>query len=183
MKNYANDTIRKDMTETEKRFEDIIIPFLQDHGCKGEWVSSEGMSHLDNDSRLKQMFDLYCGIDWFLINKKKVNGYAVRIQPGGKDWRSFTIRKSRRSGTETEIDKLISARESGSIMPKYHLQCYLDDDKVLAVYIVKTLDLLEYIEDGYAEEKYTYDGTGFYVCDVDGLKEQEYMVLEFRDKD
>lgn len=183
MINYANDEVRKDMTKTERQFGDIVVPFLQDHGCKGEWVSSEGMSHLDEDSRLKQMFDLYCGIDWFYINKhNQVFGYAVRIQPGGKDWRSFTIRKSRKSGTVTEIDKLIDARDSGSVMPKYHLQCYLDDDdNVLAVYVVKTLDLIEYIEDGYADERFTKDGTGFYVCKVDWLRDEGYKVVEVRD--
>lgn len=181
MINYANDEVKKDMKKTERLFEDIVIPFLEKHGCKGEWVSSEGMSHLDDDSRLKQMFDLYCGIDWFYVNKhNQVFGYAVRIQPG-KDWGSFTLRKSRRSGTVTEFDKLTKARDKGCIMPKYHLQCYLnDDDNVLAVYIVKTLDLLDYIEDGYADERCTSDGTGFYICKVNGLKDEGYKVMEVR---
>ena len=181
MVNFADEKVRFDMTTTARQFEDIVIPFMQNKSCNGEWISCEGLSHLEDNNKLKQMFDLYCGIDWFYINNKnRVYGYAVRIQPG-KDWGTFTIRKSRKSGTKTEFDKLTKARDKGAVMPKYHLQCYLDnDDNVLAIYRVKTSDLLDYIEDGYAEEKCTYDGTKFYVCKVDGLKDEGYKVMEVR---
>mgnify|MGYP001280738113 CR=1 FL=1 len=74
----------------------------------------------------------------------------MRIQSSGKDWKSFTIHKSRKSEAKTEFDKLIKAQAFWFFNAEISFVCYLDkDDYILAVYRVKTLDLLIFIGNGF----------------------------------
>jgi hypothetical protein len=45
------------------------------------------------------------------------------------------------------------------------------------VYVTETLNLLNYIEDGYADERTNYDGTEFFICDVDGLRTRDIRFM------
>lgn len=132
-----------------------------------------------------KMLDISCGVDYLLHSEKSalVLGIASRIQYD-KNYRTFTVRKERESGALTEYEKRKQAISIGAIYPYYTMQAYMNDNKVSGLAITKTADLIDFIKNGYAEEKHTsFDKIGqanFYVCEWDFMKYCGYKVLEYK---
>ena len=141
----------------------------------------------NDDNEICALLDMNCGIDYLLHRSSLVFGLASRVQYG-KNWRTFTIRQMRETAVKTEYEKRKSAIAVGGIVPKYDMQMYVDRDKeeILGLAIAKTADIIEFIERGYAEEKFTginqVGRAKFYVCDWDRMKDLGYKVLEYDDK-
>lgn len=93
-------------------------------------------------------FDKYAGIDWIAKTKNnQVMGIASRIQ-WDVDYRTFTIRYERWTGSKTEYDKRMEAIENEYTYPTYTLQAYFKDKsnpQMLSCGIVKTSDLYSFI--------------------------------------
>lgn len=117
-----------------------------------KYISIEGQA----SDALYQMFDMQCGIDVWCYNKFGARGLASRIQVSSKSWRSFTIRKSRKSGAITEYEKRKKAISENWLYPYYTMQAYINKSEVLLEFaICKTEELIKYIEEGNATIKET----------------------------
>lgn len=112
---------------------------------KGELISTE----LEG-GRLAEIFDTYAGIDAVHIWRGNVRGVAVRIQ-WGVNYKTFTIRYKRQSGSLTEYAKRLAAirGNDGALYPYLTIQAYADKRErgnLLSYAIVKTADLYDYID-------------------------------------
>ena len=135
-----------------------------------------------------RVLDMQCGIDYLLYSKcsGQVYGLASRVQYG-RNYRTFTVRKERESGAKTEYKKRIDASTYGGLSPQYTMQAYVKDGEINGLAVVKTEDLLNFIEKGFADEGRTganKDGQAtFYICDWDKLREAGYAVKEYSQPD
>ena len=50
------------------------------------------------------------------------------------------------------------------LIPYYTMQVYIDDNKIIGLGLIKTVELMQFIVNGHAEEK-----SSFYVCSWDDL--------------
>lgn len=136
------------------------------------------------DNAACKILDQSCGIDYLLTSPKSslILGIASRVQYG-KNYRTFTVRKSRESGVLTEYQKRQQAISLGAIYPKYTMQAYVQGEEIDGLAIVRTADLIEFINRGYAEEKSTLsDKVGqatFFVCKWDIMKFAGYEIKEW----
>lgn len=111
-----------------------------------------------------KLLDRLAGIDGLIVN---VNGtidfYSSRVQIG-KNYESFSLRRSRATGTKTEFVKLKQARRTGGAMPSITVQTFVDsDEKSATVGIAPTLDVLDYAEHNPDEFLGTANATFFVV--------------------
>lgn len=173
------ETVKKDMAESSKwalSAEPIVRGLLSDWHL----VPVEG-----KDDTVSRILDTACGIDYLLCSPTAPNVYGVasRVQYG-KNYRTFTVRKERDTGIETEYGKRTKSITNGSISPYYTMQAYVKDGQIIGLAIVKTNDLMEYIERGFADEAKTReDKTGqakFFVCGWDDMRKAGYSVKEYR---
>lgn len=74
----------------------------------------------------------------------------------------------------------------GGFYPAYTMQAYVLGDKVQGLALTKTIDLIDYIKKGYADERRTGDNkigqAEFYVCKWDKMKYCGYEVREYKNK-
>lgn len=115
---------------------------------------------------VNKILNIDCGIDYLLYSEvtRDAYGVAVRVQ-FGKNYRTFTVPKERESGTKT----------AGLIFPYYTMQVYIDGERLIGLGLVKTVDLMSFIDRGFASNK-----TGkFHVCHFDDLRLAGYTVKEF----
>ena len=135
-----------------------------------------------------RVLDMQCGIDYLLYSKYsgQVYGLASRVQYG-RNYRTFTVRKERESGAKTEYKKRIDASTYGGLSPQYTMQAYVKDGEINGLAVVKTEDLLNFIEKGLADEGRTganKDGQAtFYICGWDKLRDAGYAVKEYSQPD
>jgi hypothetical protein len=109
------------------------------------------------DKELRTLFDTSSGIDaWQVIDGAGMYGIASRVQPSGRDWSTFTVRKSRHSGAKTEWAKLREAISSsdGRVYPKWFVQAYTSKcgSRLISCAAVLTQQLVAYIEDHCCEQ-------------------------------
>lgn len=127
----------------------------------GEIKAVEG-----RDDEICMMLDQNCGTDYFQIYGEDsklpgvVWGVGSRFQSVRHGWRpfnTFTIRKSRESGTPTEYEKRKFAIEHNGVYPWLTMHGYYDEitKEILSLAIAKTKDIWECIGNGYAEERKT----------------------------
>lgn len=117
---------------------DDILPKL----LNGDIISLE-----TSTDRASKALDMYAGIDYIRKDSTGIQGIASRVQMGSTAWDTFTIRKSRDSGTKTEFTKRIEQINKGYLVPTFTLQAYYDDKKqqLLSIAVVKTEKLYEFI--------------------------------------
>ena len=106
-----------------------------------------------------------CGIDYLLCSKTAVHGVTICVQHGKND-RTFIVSKE-----SLEND-------DGSLAPYYAMQIYVDDGKLSGLGLVKTKDLTDFIDEGFAFEKEEGQAK-FYVCHWDDLRLAGYEVKEY----
>ena len=137
-----------------------------------------------HENKVCKILDMNCGLDYLLFSNKTslVYGLASRVQYN-KNYRTFTIRKDRKSGTRTEYEKRKIALAVDGITPLYTMQMYVEDGQILGLALTYTKDLIKFIDEGHAEIKRTLsDKIGqaeFYICKWDKMKNLGYTVLEY----
>lgn len=161
------DNFQTALLKSSDRFNRLVVPILK------EWFQLEFMS-IENDksNELFKMFDIHCGIDIWSYCKFGARGIASRIQVNNKSWDTFTVRKHRQTGSQTEYEKRKRAIESDWLYPYYTLQAYIDkNDNLLSLAITKTKDLISYIDNGQAQTRHTRDNqigqASFYIIQWD----------------
>lgn len=157
----------------DKYFKETVLKIL-----KGEFEIVEGVTK----SRMAQNLDQLSGIDlWFLDPNQGIRGVANRIQFQEKNWRTFTVRKSRESGAKTEYEKRKHAIENNWLYPDITLQGYINKkNEVLGFAIAKTKDIIYMIDNGFCRENKTgkeqIGQAEFYIVDWDKMKKQGFPI-------
>ncbi len=140
------DVVKRDMAESADAFQQVIWPIVGGWLGGGDLVPVEG-----RDDR--EMFDIYAGIDaWHLENnERRIRGIASRVQKHPWLFTSFTVRKSRATGTETEFAKRLRAirnPEEGWLFPAITVQGYVHEGEMIGAGVVHSRDLYEFIATG-----------------------------------
>lgn len=160
-------------------FENIVKPILEgDFGCR---ITIK-------DDSLFNVLDLQADIDAVWSQREYgVKGMACRVQYG-RNFKTFTIRKSRPSGAKTEAEKLRTAidnRAFNSFFPQKILQAYVDDtDGILFGYaIANTEDVIKMIDLGRCNvKKVNNDGAAeFYIVKWSDMKKYCYPITYCND--
>lgn len=124
--------------------------------------------------------DISCGIDYILVSEDGTfsRGIGCRFQEDrfGEKYRTFTVRKGRDSGAETEFEKRKKAIEKGGLYPYLTLHAYVDRerDRIDRLAVAKTDELIDYCEKRHPPVRHTcYGESGqaeFYVVEWDEYK-------------
>lgn len=138
--------------------------------------------------RVDRDFDVLAGIDaWHMLDSRGVmRGIASRVQWGPRNWRTFTIRKSRPTGTETEFAKRLYALDNldqGWLLPSLTMQAYLTEPRragrLLGAAVIHTRDLFGYARAHPRRERYAGNGgEGFMHYGWDELRRADLRVGE-----
>ena len=156
--------VARDLSRSAKAFIDIVFPAVAPALGNGHLIPVESAT----DSRLAHQLDALAGIDaWHINTDEGIRGIASRVQVGPKDWRSFTIRYSRRSGAETEYGKRLRAihgQPAQWIFPYLTVQAYLADwtGPLLSAAVARTSDIIKCIENGWCSEQPNKDGNSIF---------------------
>ena len=160
------DTFKQSMSKTMRMADEYIKPILP-RMIRGQLIPVEGKT----DDELYEILDRLGGIDYFGIDKYMPFGVASRIQPGRR-WDTFTVRKSRDSGTATEFEKRCKALDGrGYVFPRITYQAYVSREtggKLLSMAVCLTEQLIRFCIDGKAATRHTSQGqiggAEFFVC-------------------
>lgn len=133
---------KQSIHETINRFE-IIKPIISQIIKADDIRSLETETASDNIGILSAL-DTYSGVDAIAFKHGNMYGIASRICNG--NYKTFTIRKERRTtGTQTEFEKK-AGRSDGAIFPYYTIQAYFDGSKFQCLAMCYTSELLQYIQ-------------------------------------
>jgi hypothetical protein len=164
--------VGNNLTDSSFDFQRLIWPAIAAWCGGGEYVPVESTA----EKQLANDLDFYAGIDGYHKIKIKgvMRGIASRIQwekyPGQwakyGPWNTFSIRKSRGTGTATELNKRLYALShlyDGYIFPHFTVQAYISQRRIgqlLSVAMAYTRQLIPY-----AYEKWTHCGDCNEVCE------------------
>ena len=139
---YSTDWVN-DLTWSNKLFVDKVWPVIRKRCGGGEIKPVEIMPDI-----ISRDLDMLCGIDvWHTVPGAGARGIASRVQRGGRNWGSFTIRYKRASGAKTEYEKRLEAIKTGQyIYPYLTCQAYFDKDKLIGGGFAKTIDIFNAID-------------------------------------
>ena len=103
------------------------------------------------DEHIARHLDYTTGIDWLLSAKRQTHPVASRVQFDPLRlgvhvnlYYTFTVRVGRSSGERIEYQKYLEAEESGGMRPFWSLQAYVREGALNGVFMVKTLDILQW---------------------------------------
>ena len=172
MSSYA-----KDLGDSAHDFTYIVWPKLKALGwLTGIMLPVEAVT----DDTMKEYLDRLAGIDLWVINDDKgITGLASRIQWGARAWNSFTVRRTRATGTATEWEKRRTAMASQGqyIYPYWSCQAYvtvrpsrvngrlMSCGQLLSVGLARTEDIFDHLERTPVTHRETHsDGNTFFVA-------------------
>lgn len=162
---------QQDNIDSARDFKRVVWDVIKEQ-CGG------GVLHCceNNSSEIAQLLDVSCGIDYLqeLPDNLGLRGIAVRIQwvdLVGYD--TFTIRASRPSGSETEMNKRLQV-DRGTIKPYLTVQAYIKKPRgvgdLVKVFVCKTSELYVCVEaDKYITQTNPVDGVRFIAVDVSDI--------------
>ena len=159
---------RQDQEKSLRGFEQFIAPTLKKALGASAIYSTER-----HNSDLETRLDYDFGIDALIIIDGTIYPVASRVQ-SGTNYETFSLRRSRPSGTTTEISKLTQAQRIQAPMPTYHVQGFVDKDgQAATVAVIETIELLKYIDKHPDQWRTAPTGETFYYCkwrELDGVK-------------
>ena len=159
-------TDAKDSTKALLSIKETILPKL---------ISGTIHSIEDKKDGTLILLDQKSGVDFLRENDVGLQGIAARVQ-WGQNWRTFTIRKERYTGTKTELEKRLEQIEKGYIYPAFTLHAYFDnkdDNNCLGLAVVRTKNLYDFvlqnpdkIQENKSDNKFLivkWDDIGYYI--------------------
>lgn len=168
----------KKSAEYVKRYEYTILKLLN---------ASKLIACENKDDEVAKLLDRSCGIDYILVSEDghTSRGLACRLQEDrfNEKYRTFTVRRSRDSGVETEYKKKKKAIEGGGLYPSLTLQGYIDteNDRIDRLAVVRTEELIDYCENDRPDIRHTGRGNvgqaSFYVVDWDRYRASGRWIL------
>jgi hypothetical protein len=164
----VNSRWQNDMARSSKAFVEFAWPAVEKFcgGGRLEMVESTSAQGFVRD------LDVLAGIDaWQLLDGRGyMRGIASRMQADPRDWRTFTIRRSRTSGARTEFEKRVQAiqeHEHGALYPALTVHGYVatwDKGPLLSAAVVRTADLYSYIVEHEAEVPWRPTSNATFYC-------------------
>jgi hypothetical protein len=136
----------RDLSESAKDFLEIVYPKIKDLLGGGKLVPVQMVT----SSEMAVLLDRCSCIDaWYVEDDRGIRGIASRVQYD-VDYQTFTVRRSRASGTRTEFEKLAFAIKREWLYPFWFCQAYIakNPKRLLSVALCRTKDLIEYISKG-----------------------------------
>lgn len=136
---------QRDLSESSRSFLTVVWPIIKKKCGGGEIKPVEILQ----DNQIARELDILCGIDvWQTVQGSGARGIASRVQPGPKNWGTFTIRRRRFSGAKTEYEKRLEAIRSGGrfIYPYLTCHAYVDGGRAVGVGLARTVDIFNAIE-------------------------------------
>ncbi len=141
----------EDLERSTEQFQTTVWPTISESFDGGELVPVEAVTV----SEMHETLDQLAGIDFWIVGDDGMRGLASRVQDQGVAWDTFTIRKERKSGTETEYDKRKRAMDEDYLTPHWTVQAYLSDDgELLSAAVCETDSLIKWIQMGVEGEHY-----------------------------
>ena len=136
--------IQGSISDSTTAFQTHVWPMVNKAIGGGSIIPVEGVN-----TTMTNKLDMVSGIDFWQVlgNNEGVRGIASRVQPSGRAWNTFTIRRHLKSGHETEFHKRIRAifmPEKGLLFPTITIQAYMGVGyslPVLSIGIIRTKDL------------------------------------------
>lgn len=156
-------------TKSTNTFDRFVAPALQ--AAFGAKVIHSTERH---ENELATILD-YSGIDGVLVDEHGWTlSFSSRVQ-FGKNYESFSIRRSRPNGTPTEWQKL---RNPLSMKSSFHIHSFIDANaKSAIVGIVQTADLIRYIRQNPHQWRTAPSGETFFVVPFDDVSAKVYCVV------
>lgn len=158
-----------DSVNSQRKFSKFVEPALRALGFI-DVVSAE-----KQDSQLKRLLD-FAGVDALGKQNGMTVTFASRViqrTKTGSDYDCFSLRRSRRSGYVTELEKLKRAIKNNSLRPMWHCQSFISEDgRTATVGLTRTSDLLWFINNcaDKTRTKPTRSGDLFVMADWNDLK-------------
>lgn len=139
--NYDRVSFDTASTTSSNIFESLIFPVLQQHLGYTNYYRVESQ-----DNATLQILDYRAGIDYLLEQQDgSLISVANRVQTGN-NWKTFTLRKSCRSGQATEYQKRVRDYNNNSLRPALTIQSYVlpnsTGSKILGLGVVGTDHLI-----------------------------------------
>jgi len=154
-------TVGGDLRKSAKDFKTVVWPKVKHWFGDGDFEPVEAVT----ESNMAKKLDMYSGIDaWYIEQQTGIRGIGSRVQQGPKKWNSFTIRKTRNTGTRTEFAKLLNAINNEWLYPYWFIQAYVNKGTLLTAALAKTEDIISYITNHpKCPERSVYNATFFYI--------------------
>lgn len=174
----------EDLSRSTEIFQNAVYPEINSLLAEGgELVPVEAVTDSDMADKLDQL----AGVDfWCVESGRGMYGLASRVQDNGKDWGTFTVRRRRFSGATTEFEKRKKQIEENYLYPRYTVQAYTDGFDFLNAGIVKTKQLINFIDTGVKGKDYMIRDThnaDFYVVDWLDIDAKHSVKIHNRDID
>lgn len=161
-----------DLETSTQIFQESVYPEIQHFFGDGELIPVEAVT----DNEMADTLDKHAGIDfWFVEAGKGMFGIASRVQDGGTDWGTFTVRRRRFSGADTEFEKRQRQLDNDYLTPRFTCQAYTDGYDFINAAVVRTRDLIDFIAGGARGNEYIVREThnaDFFVVDWADLNRQ-----------
>ena len=170
-------TFIKDSQRSCRAFDKFTAPVLREALNARTILPTEPTIDGVYSNNLAAELDRRAGIDGMFVDTDGwLLSYASRVQ-FGQNYGTFTIRRSRPTGSATEFEKLLHARQMQAPMPTYHVQTFVDSDEQGAtVAVVETLSLLRYVFKHRDQWRRTDSGETFYFASFADVAAQIYRV-------
>ena len=162
--------VKRDANKSLAAFANFVKPALQIAFGAKKILPTER-----HENELETELDRNAGIDGVVVTSDgSPFAYASRVQ-FGKNYESFSIRRSRPNGTPTEWQKL---KNPLSMKPAFHIHSFVaDNEKSAIVGIVQTADLIRYIRQNPHQWRTAPSGETFFVVPFDDVGAKVYCVV------
>lgn len=171
-----DERIKQAITDTAKDFSMYINKSLEAI-LGGKIIQVEGLVNAQAEG-----FDRVAGIDMLLVGDGWSKGIAGRRQPG-KNWQTFTIRRSIGGSFNTEYKKKRYAIENGCLYPSITVHAYMNNYiGAVDFAIASTADIFECIKDNPGKWVDVRDGGNgtMYVVEWDYMQQRGMDIRVYR---
>ncbi len=168
-----NSKVLQDFQQSDSDFREVVWPKIS---RAWDWFSG---ATLVNGH---EILDQFANVDYIAKSPRGIISIASRVQRVRSEYRTFTIRRTRNTGTKTELEKTQTAISSRTMIASYMTHGYLSmtDRELLAVYGARVDDLYKVLTGLESIKENPEDGNTFICISVDYLKSRGVEVREIQ---
>lgn len=171
---------QRDLSDSTFDFQRVVWPKIQ------LWCGADRLVPVESTAAtgLAKHLDTLGGIDFFLVNDGGMRGLSARVQwddgRRGFPYRTFTVRKVRDSGADTEYAKRLRAmdQKAGQIAPYLTCQAYVElprrQGNLCAVAMARSDDVMKMI--GLGCESLDTSNASFWVVPWDQMADYGFQI-------
>ena len=164
-------TFQQDAARSRRAFEEFVKPVL-----RVEFKTDAILSTERQRNAFEKSLDCDFGVDAIIVTQDgTMIPVASRVQ-FGLNFKAFSIRRSRPTGTPTEYHKLFNALTTGvGICPAFHVQAFASGHEA-TIALVETVELMRYVYKHHDQWRISDSGETFYVAPFADVAAQVYRV-------